>query len=92
MTTRKKKGTAAESPGPDALERLIAQYGCGPIHFSGSDDALYERHLTFDDVVDVAEAGPRDRFEAIARSTRAVLSQRWILTEKTYERQNPKRI
>jgi starch phosphorylase len=92
MTTRKKKGTAAESPGPDALERLIAQYGCGPIHFSGSDDALYERHLTFDDVVDVAEAGPRDRFEAIARSTRDVLSQRWILTEKTYERQNPKRI
>ncbi len=92
MTTRKKKGPAAEMLGPDALKTLIAQYGCGPIHFSGRDDALYERHLTFDDVVDVAQAGPRDRFEAVARSTRDVLSQRWILTEKTYERENPKRI
>jgi len=32
---------------PDLLE----QYGCGPIHFSGTNDALYERHLLFDDVV-----------------------------------------
>ena len=30
---------------------LLQQYGCGPIRFSGTDDALYERHLLFDDVV-----------------------------------------
>src|SRR5262245_254328 len=30
--------------GPDLLE----QYGCGPIRFSGHQDALYERHLLFD--------------------------------------------
>ena len=30
---------------------LLEQYGCGPIRFSGTDDALYERHLLFDDVV-----------------------------------------
>ena len=34
----------------------------------------------------------RDRFEAFARSVRDVLSQRWVLTEKTYERENPKRV
>ena len=30
---------------------LLTRYGCGPIRFSGRDDALYERHLLFDDVV-----------------------------------------
>ena len=90
MATSRKTATAASgSPG---LAKLLAQYGCGPIQFSGSGDALYDRHLTFDDVVDVAEAGPRERFEAIARSVRDVLSQRWIQTEKTYARENPKRI
>jgi hypothetical protein len=37
-------------PAPD----LLTQYGCGPIWFSGQDDALYERHLLFDDVVDLS--------------------------------------
>ena len=71
---------------------LISRYGCGPIRFSGTDDALYERHLLFDDLVALEAAGPRERFEAAARSVRDVLSQRWILTESTYARENPKRI
>jgi glycogen phosphorylase len=71
---------------------LLTRYGCGPIRFSGSDAALYERHLLFDDVVALDAAGPRERFEAAARSVRDVLSQRWILTESTYARENPKRI
>ena len=62
---------------------LLSQYGCGPIRFSGHNDALYERHLLFDNVV-----AP----EAAARSVRDVLSQRWIRTERTYDRENPKRI
>ena len=37
-------------------------------------------------------ATARDRFEALARSVRDILSQRWLLTEKTYEQQNPKRL
>ena len=76
---------------PDT-EKLIAKYGCGPVHFSGTDEALYERHLLFDSGVDLAAATARDRFEALARSVRDVLSQRWLLTEKTYEEQNPKRL
>src|SRR5499427_3271206 len=74
--------------GPDLLE----QYGCGPIQFSGNRDALYERHLLFDDVIDPVAAGARDRFEAVARSVRDVLSQRWVQTERVYDHENPKRI
>src|ERR1035438_9913991 len=76
---------------PDT-EKLTAKYGCGPVHFSGTDEALYERHLLFDSGVDLAAATARDRFEALARSVRDVLSQRWLLTEKTYEEKNPKRL
>jgi len=72
--------------------KLLKQYGYGPIQFSGTDNAFYERHLVFDNAVGLAAAGPRERFEAIARSVRDILSQRWIHTEDTYERQNPKRV
>src|SRR5215510_10586283 len=71
---------------------LLDQYGCGPVRFSGHNDALYERHLLFDDVVDPLAAGARERFEAAARSVRDVLSQRWVHTERTYNRENPKRV
>jgi starch phosphorylase len=73
-------------------EKLTAKYGCGPVHFSGTDEALYERHLLFDSGVDLAAATARDRFDALARSVRDVLSQRWLLTEKTYTEKNPKRL
>jgi starch phosphorylase len=45
---------------------------------------MYERHLIFDNVVDPAVAGARERFEALARSVRDMLSQRWIRTDNTY--------
>jgi glycogen phosphorylase len=75
-----------------ALGRLIEQYGCGPVQFSGMDNGLYERHLLFDNAVDPAAADARMRYEAIAHSVRDVLSQRWVRTESTYQRQNPKRV
>ncbi|MBP7937236.1 MAG: glycogen/starch/alpha-glucan phosphorylase [Phycisphaerae bacterium] len=80
------------STGSDGLAGLLKQYGCGPIPFAGTDNAFYERHLVFDNILDPAAAGPRERFEACARSVRDVLSQRWVLTEQTYERVNPKRV
>jgi starch phosphorylase len=86
-TTRGAK--ARRAPG---LKRLLEQYGCGPIQFTGTGDALYERHLMFDNVLDGAALGARERYEAVARSVRDVLSQRWLLTEQRYERENPKRI
>jgi len=75
-----------------SVDRLLEQYGCGPVQFAGSDNGLYERHLLFDNVVALTAAGARERFEAVARAVRDVLSQRWIRTEETYERQNAKRI
>jgi glycogen phosphorylase len=79
-------------PRPTTAADLLEQYGCGPIQFSGTQDALYERHLLFDDVVDPLAAGSRERFEAAARSVRDVMSQRWVRTERTYNRLNPKRV
>jgi starch phosphorylase len=52
----------------------------------------YERHLVTDTIVDPGLAAPRDRFEALSRAVRDILSQRWIDTEATYARANPKRI
>jgi starch phosphorylase len=74
------------------MSDLLEQYGCGSIPFTGTGDALYERHLIFDSLIDPAEVGPRERYEAIARSVRDVLSQRWHRTEHIYQRENPKRI
>jgi len=70
---------------------LLRRYGCGPIQFMGTD-GLYERHLHFDNIIDEKLIGPRGRFEAVARSVRDVLSQRWVLTDKTYEQNNPKQV
>ena len=75
-------------PHADTLDRLNS----GPVTFSGDSDALYERHLTFDHVVPVAAATPRVKFEAVARSVRDLLSQRWIKTEQTYQTRNAKRV
>ena len=74
------------------MAALRRQYGCGPVDLTGTAHALYERHLLFDNVADPAVAGARERYEALARSVRDVLSQRWVRTEQTYERANPKRV
>src|SRR4051794_39224413 len=75
----------------NGLAELRKRYGCGPVEFAGSENALYERHLLFDHVVDLKTARAHDRYDAFARSVRDILSQRWVLTEQTYERENPKR-
>src|ERR1700724_3743538 len=75
-----------------SISKILDQYGSGPIHFAAADNGLYKRHLLFDNVIDLAGADARDRFEAFARSVRDILSQRWTLTENTYERKNPKRV
>src|SRR3954465_8858199 len=82
----------AKKPSAPMTATLLDQYGCGPIKFTGSGDALYERHLMFDAVLDPDDVGPRERYEAVARTVRDVLSQRWHKTEHTYDRENPKRV
>jgi starch phosphorylase len=85
-------GPGAEAKPVAVPENLLEQYGCGPIQLTGTADALYERHLLFDNVVSPDAVTPRERYEAIALSVRDILSQRWVRTEETYARQDPKRV
>jgi starch phosphorylase len=80
------------TPSDGLIETLSQQYGCGPVPLAGNENALYERRLVFDNVVDPASSGPRERFEAFARAVRDILSQRWLRTEDTYRGKNPKRV
>jgi glycogen phosphorylase len=82
---------AASSQEPDLIAKVLRQYG-GGVPLPEAQHALYQRHLVFDDVTDPASVGPREQFEAVARSVRDVLSQRWLRTQQTYDRENPKRI
>ena len=74
------------------LSNLLDQYECGPVRLAAEDNALYERHLTSDNVIDSSTATQRDRFEAFAHAVRDILCQRWMLTEKTYDQRNAKRL
>ena len=60
--------------------------------FAGNQNALYERHLAFDNIVDLPAIDARERFEAFARAVRDVLAQRWLKSKDTYARQDPKRV
>ena len=44
--------------------RLPQHYGSDPVRFSGHPDALLERHLLFNDLIDPSTAGARQTFEA----------------------------
>jgi glycogen phosphorylase len=87
-----KRSVSASSTKSDDMKKLLEQYGCGPVQFTGTNDALYERHLVFDNVMEATTIGARERFEAIARSVRDILSQRWVCTDEAYEGENPKRV
>jgi starch phosphorylase len=91
MTTKKKAAPSA-SPGSEAVVTALRHYGCGPIDFVGTESALYERHLVFDHAIKPDAASAREQFEAVALSIRDVLSQRWLLTDDTYDKENPKRV
>ena len=91
MTTRQETAPPTTA-GQDESAKLREKYGCGPVQLSGTEHALYERHLFFDHVIKPTAVGPRERFEAFALSVRDILSQRWVRTEDAYHRENPKRV
>jgi glycogen phosphorylase len=79
--------TQARSP-----QRLLQLYDCGPVTFSGDPNASYERHLVFDHIIEPQAANLRERFEAVACALRDLLVQRWLKTDATYDRENPKQL
>src|ERR1700722_205990 len=74
------------------VSNVLQQYGYGAMPFIGTENAFYERHLVFDRAIDPKVASARERFEAFSSSVRDILAQRWVLTKKTYEQENAKRI
>jgi glycogen phosphorylase len=92
MATSEKRAAPRGTTSSEARAALYRQYGCGPVELTGDADALYDRHLLFDNAADPATASLRERYEAFARSVRDILSQRWVRTEQTYGRENPKRV
>jgi starch phosphorylase len=90
--SKSKTATPTAHPTPNGPAKLLEHYGCGPIAFTGKDDALYERRLVFDHVIDPKTAGPREQFEALSAAIRDVLAQRWVKTNQHYDRTNPKQV
>src|SRR5439155_3529715 len=79
--------------GKTAAPKKLKQYECGPFRFTDKADLdHYDRHLVFDHVVSMENASQRERFEAVARSLRDLLTQRWMLTQQTHDRENAKRV
>ncbi len=72
------------------MDTIPKHYDVGTVHFYGDANASYERHLLYDYVVHPKQAPRRERFEAVARSVRDLLAQRWLKTQEIYERTNPK--
>src|SRR5262249_18026933 len=86
------KDAVMETKASDTIEKLLKQYGCGPIRVAGTDNAFNYSHHVFDNDIECTTDVARERFEAEAHSVRDVLAQRWVQTEQTYEHDNPKRV
>jgi starch phosphorylase len=83
------KAKAAHHPAHQPKDPF-ARYECEGFEFHDRD--YYDRHVVFDHVVTMDGATQRERFEAVARSLRDVLAQRWIHTNESYDRANPKQV
>lgn len=76
-----------------ATSRQLQKYECGELTFGDNlGREGYDRHLVFDHIVSMENASQRERYEAVAQSLRDVLAQRWLLTQQTHDRENPKRV
>lgn len=88
-----KKKASASTAATAYVDPALRQYEKGAPRFTENQDADgYDRHLIFDHIVSKQNADQRERFEAVARSLRDLLAQRWLLTQQTYDRENAKRV
>ncbi len=70
----------------------LEPYDLGIVRLPTREDDAFVRHVVFDHVVDPQNASNRERFHALARTLRDLLTQRWLRTEQTYQQANPKRV
>src|SRR5215468_9957381 len=84
---------AAPSTKTPSVNALMEQYEQGlDVTFPTTPHAAYERRLIFDHMIEPPASTLRQRFEAIANALRDLLAQRWLLTRRTYDRENPKQV
>ena len=57
--TKKSEIVALKARSVESIRKLFEQYECGPIQSPVPPNALYDRHLLFDDVVEPTAASPR---------------------------------
>jgi starch phosphorylase len=74
------------------LSEAVSKFTIAPTEIANTLHDFHQRHLLFDNGVDPAVTNVREHYEAFARSVREILSQRWVLTNRTYHHENPKRI
>ncbi|MFM7151781.1 MAG: glycogen/starch/alpha-glucan family phosphorylase, partial [Gemmataceae bacterium] len=74
------------------MDELLGQEAEKGVRFAGDPVALFDRHLLHDHVIDSSTASTRDRYEALARSLRDLITRRWLQTQAVYDRENPKRV
>ena len=83
----------APSTKTPSVKDLLEQYEQGlDVTFPTTPYAAYERRLIFDHLIEPPASTLRQRFEAIANALRDLLAQRWLLTSRTYDRENPKQV
>ena len=83
----------ASSTQTPSVKDLLEQYEQGlDVTFPTTPHAAYERRLIFDHMVEPPASTLRQRFEAIASALRDLLAQRWLLTSRGYDRENPKQV
>src|SRR5262245_25232652 len=90
-----KTATTASAPSVQPASHAadpLKQYEVGNVPLPRKAIDSFHRHLAFDHMVDPARASMRQRFQAISRSIRDLLAQRWLKTKATYYRENPKRV
>jgi starch phosphorylase len=83
--------SGANSTNPE-FAALLKQYECGSVPLAKDPDAAFKRHLVFDHMVAPERASTRQKFQAVCRSLRDLLTQRWLKTKEVYHRENPKRV
>jgi hypothetical protein len=54
------KPCSTRPTGSNERAKLIEQYAYGPVQLTGTNDALYECHLVFYNVMEAAEIGVRE--------------------------------
>jgi len=82
MGTRSTSGFAGSAK-PEIMPNVRRRAG-DTYQFAGSENALYERHLTFDNIVDLSAIESRECFEVFARAVRDVHSRQWLKAKDAY--------